>query len=50
MVAKLTGKMQPSGKVANKPAGKPVQQPTKKIESEYSKAKKEGGSAEAATG
>lgn len=50
MVAKLTGKAQPTGKVANPPAGKPVQQPAKKIESAASRAKANGGSANAGSG
>jgi hypothetical protein len=50
MVAKLTGKAQPSGKVANKPAGQPASPPVKKIESAASRAKANGGSANAGSG
>lgn len=42
MVAKLTGKAQPIGKVANKPTGQQVKLPVKKIESPASKAKERG--------
>lgn len=49
MVAKFNGKGSSQGKAASKPSGKPVQRQPKQIQSEYSKAKKQGGSGYAGT-